>query len=620
LIKKTTAEVEGLTGQKKQLAEELKKHKKDRADAEKKLEAATKTRTEEKTKYDEATKDQKKTLEDIDKAIAALEKGMGKSFLQTGAAAYLKHVVESNSQVMGMLDVSDQSLVASFLESSKDYAPASGEIVGILKMMKDNFDESLGGIVAEEEKAVAAYKELKTTLAELIKASGAAIEKKAELKGQVAVKIVEGKNLISTTEKQLSDDQAMAANLKDACGNKGDEFKVRQEDAAAEVDAIGQAIGVLNNDDALDLFSKTDTKALTQVSLIQTGVKVSSPQEKLVSQLNAVASIAKNPSIAMLAMTTKQAMKAGVDFSAVQKMIDDMVALLKKEAADDITARDTCESSFRESAATKKETEHDIKGLGSSIDELAGSIEAAAALIEKSAAEVSTAKESMAQATEQRKGDNADFVEAVDLNKQAVELIGKAKNKLNTYYNPQLVPKEKAAELTAEEELEKGFHEALIQPASFVQTKEEQLPEGMPDTFDGERKNKGGKGASVLALMDMLAGDINKDTDALEHDETVAQKDYEALSKDLAEQIAESTKAGTDASASKAAAEEEKQTAESTVSMKEEELADVTQTIADLHAKCDFIIGAFEERNAARENEVAGLGKAKAILAGAKFD
>ncbi|CAD7942385.1 unnamed protein product [Amoebophrya sp. A25] len=623
LIKKTTAEVEGLTGQKKQLAEELKKHKKDRAEAQKKLEAATKQRSEEETKYDEATKEQRKTLADLDKAISALEKGMGKSFLQTGAAGYLRKVVESNSASMSLLDVSDQETIASFLESGKDYAPASGEIVGILKMMKDNFDESLGGIVGEEEKAVKAFTELKATLTELIKASGSAIEKKAELKGQVAVKIVEGKNMISTTEKQMSDDMATAAALKDACGNKGDEFKTRQEDASAEVGAINQAIGVLNNDDALDLFKKTDTKALVQqsVSLLQTSARNSdNAKTELVQQLESVARIAKNPSLAMLALTSKQALKAGVDFSKIMKMIDDMIVLLKKEAEDDIKARDSCSASFAESEATKKDAEHAIKGLGSSIDELAGAIEAQAAIMEKSATDVKTAQESMAAATEQRKADNAEFIEAVDLNKQAVELIGKAKNKLNAYYNPQLVPKEKPAELTAEEELEQGFKEALIQPHSFVQVSSRQLPEGMPETFEGDRKNKGGKGASVLALMDMLANDINKDTDALEHDETVAQKDYEALSKDLAEQIAESTKAGNDAAASKAAAEEEKQTAESTLSMKEEELADVVQTIADLHAKCDFIIGAFEERKAARENEVAGLGKAKAILAGAKFD
>ena len=54
--------------------------------------------------------------------------------------------------------------------------------------------------------------------------------------------------------------------------------------------------------------------------------------------------------------------------------------------------------------------------------------------------------------------------------------------------------------------------------------------------------------------------------------------------------------------------------------MKNEEHADVEQEIKDLHASCDFILAAFEERKAARENEVAGLGKAKAILAGAKFE
>lgn len=54
--------------------------------------------------------------------------------------------------------------------------------------------------------------------------------------------------------------------------------------------------------------------------------------------------------------------------------------------------------------------------------------------------------------------------------------------------------------------------------------------------------------------------------------------------------------------------------------MKEDELENNVKTTADLHAKCDFILNAFEERKAARENEIAGLGKAKAILSGANFE
>jgi uncharacterized coiled-coil protein SlyX len=408
--------------------------------------------------------------------------------------------------------------------------------------------------------------------------------------------------------------------LKEACNGKGNEFETRQKDAAAEVDAVNQAIGVLNNDDALQLFNKTDTKDLMQTSLLQLKTRKNDPRALAMEQLNSLAT--NNKALAMLAFTAKQASKSktGVDFSKIITMIDDMIVLLKKEAEDDLAARDQCNVDFNDSAAEKKETEHAIAGLTATIEELTEVVAAQAAIVKKSAEDVVASKESMAEATKQREGDNAAYVEAVDLNKQAVELIQKAKNKLNVFYNPQLVPKEKAPELSPEEELEAGARSVLIQKHSFTQTDSEKLPEGQPEIFAGERKNKGQKGASVMALMDMLAGDINKDTTALEKDEALAQQEYEKLSQDLANSVAESTKAGNDAAATKAKAEEDKQTAESTLSMKEEELADVQQTIADLHAQCDFILQAFEERKAARENEVAGLGKAKAILAGAKFE
>lgn len=612
IIKKTKAEVESLSAQKKQLAEEIKKHKKDRADAEKNLDQASKKRAEEKAKYDEATKDVRKTLDDIDKAIAALQKGMGKSFLQTGAAAYLKNVITNNAAAVDTLDINDQQTLMAFLQAGKDYAPAGGEIVGILKMMKDNFDESLGGIVSEEEAAVKSYAKLKITLEDLIKTSGRSVEKKSELKGEVAVKIVEGKNLISTTEKQMGDDMATLAELKEACSGKGEEFAQRQEDAAAEVDAIGQAIGVLNNDDALQLFNKVDPKALVQTSFIQQSTKTNSPQATVANLLN---DMSRTPAIAMLAYSAKQALKSKkVDFSKILKMIDDMVVILKKEGEDDITARDDCNTSFDEAEDETKELKRDIQGLEAEVEDNAGTISAMTDVMKKSKDEIAAAKEAMAQATEQRKEDNAEFVVAIDLNKQAVELIQKAKDKLNTYYNPQLVTTEAPVAPSDEDQIVEGA--GFAEGAALVQ----KLPDGQPEIFSGERKNKGQKGASVLALMDMLSNDINKDTQALEHAETVAQKDYEKLSTDLAAQVADSTKAQNDAAASKAAAEEAKLTAESTLEMKNEDLAAVTQTIADLHAKCDFILQAFEERKAARENEIAGLTKAKAILAGAKFD
>lgn len=596
LIKKTKAEVESLTGQKKQLKEELKKHKKERKQAEADLKAATKKRAEEKAKYDEATKEQRKTLSDLDKAIAALEKGMGKAFLQTGAARYLKTISESSA--VQNLDMAAQEQLSSFLQSGADYSSSSGEIVGILKMIKENIDGELGGVIKAEEAAVKAYTTMKASLEELIKTSGQQIEKKQEIAGQVAVKIVEGKNKVSTTEKQLGDDLKTAAELKEACSDKGSEFAERQKDAAAEVDAIGQAIGVLNNDDALDLFKKTDTKAFTQLSLLQMS-STRSPAATALKDLSTQQF--SSPAVAMIAFTAKQALRAGkVDFSKVIKMIDDMAALLKQEADDDLKSRDSCNDSLNESAAEKKEVAHAIKGLGAEIEDAAAVIEAQKTAIEKATKDISSAKEAMAEASKQRTTENAEFIEAVELNKEAVELIMKAKDKLNAYYNPDLVREVPAEEAAAE---------TLVQ-----------LPEGAPEIFAGKRENKGQKSGGVLALMDTLANDLNKDTAAMEHAEQTAQRDYEKLSQDLATQVAESNKAKNAAAKTKADTESEKQTLESTLDMKSEEAADIEKTLADLHAKCDFILSAFEERKAARENEIAGLQKAKAVLSGAKFD
>lgn len=612
VIKATQAQVEANTAQKKQLAEQIKKHKEDRKNAEKQLADATKKREEEKAKYDEATKSERKTLEDIDRAIAALEKGMGRSFLQTGASAYLMNVLTSNSAAMDSLAPHDKEVLGAFLQSKKDVAPQGGEIVGILKMMKNNFDDSLGGIIGEEEAAVAGYHKLKQTLEALIKTSGSSIEKKSELKGQVAVKIVEGKNKVTTTQKQMGDDKATLAALKEACTSNGADFAIRQADAAAEIDAIGQAIGVLNNDDALQLFNKTDTKkGFTQVSLLQS----SSRKNSIAAAINTLSQNFHQPALALLAFAAKQALKQGAapDFSKIITMIDDMVVLLKKEAEDDLTSRDKCNASFNESAAAKKEAEHAIAGLEAQVEELAGVIEAQAAIVKKADEDVAAAQQAQAEATEQRKTENADFVVAVDLNNQAVELIGKAKNKMNKFYNPQLYKEENVVELSAEEELEAGARTVLTQATD--------LPDGQPEVWEkGDRKTKGKKSNSVFALMDMLAGDINKATTDLEHAEDTAQREYERLSQDLAEQITESGKAKAEATTTKTDAEENKLNAESTHSMKSEELKDINQTIADLHHQCDFILEAFEERKAARQTEIDGLTKAKAILSGAKFD
>merc|ERR1740133_788558 len=117
---------------------------------------ATALREKEAAEVAKGSGDLKTNIAALAKAIPAIEKGMGSGFLQTNSAT----VVRQLSINMDMSNV-DRQMLASFLSSKSGYAPASGEIVGILKTMEDEMNQTLADSTAAEQSAIAAFEELK---------------------------------------------------------------------------------------------------------------------------------------------------------------------------------------------------------------------------------------------------------------------------------------------------------------------------------------------------------------------------------------------------------------------------------------------------------------------------
>merc|ERR1719421_675248 len=92
------------------------------------------------------------------------------------------------------MDASDRETLLNFLQNKGDYQPSSNQIVGILKNMLDEMDKSLGGIVSDEEAAVASFKDLKAAKEKEIALATAAIESKTQRVGELAVSIVQNAN------------------------------------------------------------------------------------------------------------------------------------------------------------------------------------------------------------------------------------------------------------------------------------------------------------------------------------------------------------------------------------------------------------------------------------------
>merc|ERR1719253_1245615 len=92
------------------------------------------------------------------KAIPALEQGMGgAALIQMPSGDRLKKLIESSSHIGS----NDRRNVLAFLEESGDYAPQSGQIVGILKGMKDDMEAELKSATEQEAASVKGFNDLK---------------------------------------------------------------------------------------------------------------------------------------------------------------------------------------------------------------------------------------------------------------------------------------------------------------------------------------------------------------------------------------------------------------------------------------------------------------------------
>merc|ERR1719465_131280 len=177
---------------------------------------------------------------------------MGSGFLQTNSAS----VVRQLSINMDMSNV-DREMLASFLSSKTGYAPASGEIVGILKQMDDEMKADLASATANEEAAIKAFDGLVAAKTKEINALQKSIETKTARVGEIAVKTAEMENDLEDTKEDLAESKKFLADLDVNCENKKKEWAAYQKMQGEELLALADTIKVLNDDDALELFKKT---------------------------------------------------------------------------------------------------------------------------------------------------------------------------------------------------------------------------------------------------------------------------------------------------------------------------------------------------------------------------
>jgi hypothetical protein len=547
------------------------------------LDSATAMRKKELAEFNAEEKESIQTIASLKSAVVALSKHH-ESFLQEGTAAVtvqqitmwttLKHQLSKHQNFLKQIySPRQRKAMTSYIEQAVDsHAPASGEIFGILKQMKESFETNLANSQKEETVSQKDYEDLKKAKEDEIAAATDLIGTKTQELATADEKNVQSKESLEDTQNVLAADTKFLANLKEQCAVMDAEYEERVKLRQQEIQACSKALSFLSSDEAHDLFSRT-------LGFMQIASTAQSKRRTQVSKLLMQAA-QKFSDSDLYALSVKTRIDAFVE---VKKAISEMIDKLVKEKQDEIKLKDFCIEEFNTNEAETEAKTRDKGDLTAKVEDLGSSIDTLGKEIETLKADVADLGVQLKRAGEDREKENKEFQIVVADQRATAKLI------------------------TAALGILKGFYDK----AALVQKKAEQ------PAFKPMKSNENSGG--VMGMMEGIIGEAKAmEAEAIRGEED-AQKAYETFVKDTNDSITEKTKDIVNKSDMKAKAESDKVEKEAELEAVMGDLESLANENADLHKSCDFTLKNFDLRQGARDDEIEALKQALSIFSGAKF-
>jgi chromosome segregation ATPase len=275
-------------------------------------------------------------------------------------------------------------------------------------------------------------------------------------------------------------------------------------------------------------------------------------------------------------------------FTQVKQAIDDMVADLQKEKAEEIEHRDYCIENLNENEKDTAEKTHikgrleqkkeglesEIKSLSQSIEDLNGQI-----------AEMNT---QLTRAKEDREAEHEVYLGTLKDQQETESLLTEALSVL------------------------KGVYKSPTD--SFMQFEKSVQPEG----FGEYRQNDGAVG--IVMMIEQIIADTKELQAVTKHDEQKAKDDYTNFKEETTKSIEGKRDQITDLKGQKSKTDEEAVETGEELDGAKTDLDNLSNDKTALKGECDFVLKNFDIRQEARDEEVEALKQAKAILSGMKVN
>lgn len=602
--------------------------------------------------------DMKNAIGQMDQAIDMLGEMGSDQAVSDASLASLKGSVKKRSTKLHALIVKTKEvlqaassrlpskllrMVHNFLQApfTGDYRAQSGEIIGILKNMRDTFKANLASSRSSENVAAEAYTKISKVQADAY-SNMKELEEMKQKKLAVNDEAMGAKKATKDeAESSKADDEEFLAKLVGMCKEKTKAFEDRKMVRANEEAAISQAMATLNSDEAFETFNSA---ASGHESLLQL------PGNAVASDLQHVAKKLKSIKLAKVAAS----LRSGNPLSKVVTELDEMIELIHKEEQADVDKKDWCidERARSKEELSVKKTEKE--GLQSAITELSDTIDnvdtGIKALVKAEEAKLAENKKAQADEIEDRGLENAVYQGKVKNLHDSQKLLEKSMKVLKKFYDSKkqaliAQKKGKVSKVTNMTDKQNATHKSnathkvQVAPnatapqkanathkansthkAAMMKTKTKTMKKADPeppvtfDELDGFEGGQGGKAVDVVSMLSFILEETKKEEHQAHETEESSQHAFEDMMNDLKSQESDSTETLVDYQDQ--LAEKEKSLEQNKMDHKSvmHEKKAIEKYLLSIKGECDFIMANFEKRQESRTAEESSLNNAKEQL------
>jgi len=394
---------------------------------------------------------------------------------------------------------------------------------------------------------------------------------------------------LEDNQKTLEADTGFLKNVNESCDTFDKAWEERRKTRAEELLAVSEAIQILTEEDAVDTAKsalgndvKSDIAAFLQMRSVRSQTSVRTLAAKA---LQRVASKTHNAALVQLSAAIQ------LDgFEQVKKAINEMIADLKTQQADEVKHKDFCTKELQANEMENITKTQDKKDLEAHIGILEDKNDTLTTTKATTQTELADLKVEIQKANIERVDTNKEFQQTMADQKATRKILGKALDRLQQFYADR----------------------ALIQKKSHTFTLKKQAPPVQVTEY-----KKSGGAASVTVMLENLITETKQLEAEAVDGEKEAQASYEQFMTESNALMAAKMEAIVNLGKELAATEEDLIQAETDLQNTIDDMEEIAATVADLHAACDFVLKNFDLRQKARGEETEALQQALGILSGA---